>query len=126
MAVKADGNGRNTPNLNANGNSATASYGMPGNNSGHPPTISDVVDPASHGANPGTPQVENALEGLTMCSDNPGSNAPRSNVSVNAHVLSVQNLPADNELDLNIFETLNELGDLSDENELLKLFDTVN
>ena len=39
-----------------------------------------------------------------MCSDNPGSNAPRSNMSVNgAHVLSVQNLPADNELDVRIF-----------------------
>lgn len=36
-----------------------------------------------------------------MCSDNPGSNAPRSNISVNgAHVLSVQNFPADDQLDV--------------------------
>ena len=49
MAVKADGSGRSTPNISSN-------YGMPGNNPGHPPTISDAVETAGH-PNPGTPQV---------------------------------------------------------------------
>ncbi|XP_065830870.1 zinc finger MIZ domain-containing protein 1-like isoform X2 [Oscarella lobularis] len=101
---------------------------LPAQSVGSVPTTSTLADGERIG-NPGTPLVD--IDPSTFCTGGPGSNAPPSNISVTANVLSVRNFPSadDGGIDLldgseDLLGDLGDLGDLADDSEIFKIFDS--